>query len=103
VFQDVTPCSLEEHVVLSCDGRGWRRQAVPCSLQPPSSLYFVTSQNYAVVTFDILLLNEVVWRKEFPNIFEVSCSLPSLILIVKTSVCSLQLLQPEIVQIIQET
>jgi hypothetical protein len=80
-----------------CDGRGWRQQAVPCSLQPPSRLYDVASPNYAVVTFDILLFNKAVWRKEFPNFFEASLSLPSLILIVQTSVCSLQLLGPVVV------
>jgi allophanate hydrolase subunit 1 len=62
-------------------------------LQPPSRLYDVTSQNYAVVTFDILLFNEAVRRKEFPNFFEVCPSLPSLILIVQKTVCSLQLLE----------
>ena len=76
-----------------CDGRGWRQQAVPCSLQPPSRLYDVTSPNYAVVTFDILLFNEAVGRKKFPNFFEVSLSLPFFILIVQTSVSSLQLLE----------
>jgi hypothetical protein len=64
------------------------------SLQPPGRLHDVTSQNYAVVIFDVLLINEAAWRKEFSNFSDASASLPSLILIVQTSVCSSQLLGP---------
>jgi len=39
-----------------------------------------------------------LWKKEFPNFFEASLSLPSLIIIVQTSVFFyLQLLEPVVV------
>lgn len=97
VFGDMVPCSLVARyhhfggtrcvICVTLDG-GYS------SLQPHGRLHDVTSQNYAVVIFDVFLINETVWRKKFSNFFQVSASLPSLILIVQTSVFSSLLLEP---------